>query len=529
MPRFRYVASLGLATVTLWAGFPSGYAASFTVTSPGDLVDERVGDGVCRTALGTCTLRAAIQEANATPAPDVITLPAGQYSLAVRNPSDPPDSISPDSGDLDITAPLTIRGSGFPPSVINANRMDRVFDIIGTTVELSGLSIVNGRVNAPGASGGAIRNAGTLTLVDSDITSNEAFAGDGGGIANSGTLRLVRTTVHRNSAVRGGGMSSAAGLVTLSESVVRNNQTHELSARFAPPEGVLVSVAAGGGVNVVFGQVDISRTLIVGNQSAGVGGGLHIVDGQVSINESTLASNDAQRSGGAITNRDRGAITVTNSTISNNRSGIGGPPVDTGFPTISNFGSLTMKNVTVAANAPVGLGGSGVIEMSNSIVANADPSGNCEVQRSREDSLLRLPTIISLGYNLESGNSCELGAEGDVTNTDPLLGPLQDNAGPTPFHALLATSPAIDAGSPAAVGTGAGACESGDQRGTLRPLDGDADGSAVCDIGAYEAPVGISSRSAPLPAVVPGLEESELPAVDPSVELPTEDAPQLDE
>ena len=69
---------------------------------------------------------------------------------------------------------------------------------------------------------------------------------------------------------------------------------------------------------------------------------------------------------------------------------------------------------------------------------------------------------------------------GNITGQDPALGPLADNDGPTPTHALLAGSPAIDHGNAAPPGNGGFSCALIDQRGIVRPQ------GAVCDIGAYE-------------------------------------------
>ena len=91
----------------------------------------------------------------------------------------------------------------------------------------------------------------------------------------------------------------------------------------------------------------------------------------------------------------------------------------------------------------------------------------------------------SLGYNLEDTNTCGFNQTADQNNTDPQIGPLADNGGPTQTHALLAGSPAIDAGDDTVC---VAPNNDTDQRGESRPVDyeGDAVGP-FCDIGAFEA------------------------------------------
>jgi hypothetical protein len=167
-------------------------------------------------------------------------------------------------------------------------------------------------------------------------------------------------------------------------------------------------------------------------------------------------------------------MTITNSTVSGNvASGFGGG--------IRTNADTSLDSVTIAGNTS-GLGSGGGIEQTggtvtvkNTIIAgNSGQAGNSDCAG----------TLTSQGHNLvqavPAGCTITGDAFGNLIGMDPLLGPLQDNGGPTPTRALLPGSPAIDAGSD----TG---CPDTDQRGYSRPVDGDNNGPPVCDMGAFEA------------------------------------------
>jgi hypothetical protein len=328
----------------------------------------------------------------------------------------------------------------------------------GGGVRNSGVfTLTNSRVynNHSGGDGGGIYNLGSLLVTDSGIYSNTAppdrYAGYGGGIYNgSGSLVLIRSEVYSNTASNGGGIYSEAKLTMTNSRVFANKAAHIGTGGFL--------FGLGGGLWNL-GEAYLTGSEIYSNSTVS-GGGISNY-GALSLANSAVYSNTAYLGGGLFTDSPQIAA-ITNTTISSNYAGGGG-----GIYVGNYTPTLTLNYVTVADNSGGGISGWGTnpVAVSNSIIA-ANTGGNCHV------------TPISTGHNLDDGNSCALTATGDITNTDPLLGPLQDNGGSTWTHALLSGSPAINQ-IPFGV-HGCGTTLTTDQRGFFRPI------GLACDIGAYE-------------------------------------------
>ena len=220
--------------------------------------------------------------------------------------------------------------------------------------------------------------------------------------------------------------------------------------------------------------------VVISGNTGSTGGGISN-GGTLTVRDSTISGNTTSFSGGGVDNL--GTLTLSNSTISGNSTT--GAQDDT-VGGLRNDGTATIENSTIAANTNTVSGDAANIlrldgsttTMKSSIVANPLGGGlNCAAGAESDP-------LTSQGHNLDSTNSCAFNQPTDLTNTNPQLGPLADNGGPTKTMALPYTSPALDQGK-------AAAGMSTDQRGQPRPADQEvvdnAAGGDGSDIGAFEA------------------------------------------
>jgi len=246
--------------------------------------------------------------------------------------------------------------------------------------------------------------------------------GKNSGVLNSGTLTMNDCTVSHNSGQRHSGISFGGGIYNI-------------------------------------GRLTINNSTISANGASG-GGGIYS-RGTLAINRSTLTGNSGAL-GAGIFSQFGAPLAITNSTITGNVGEVGAGIAG---------GTTVISNSTISGNNGDGIANA-TATFQNSIVANNN-GGNCYNN-----------TLTSKGYNLSSDGTCNFNEPGDLNNTDPMLGPLQNNGGPTQTMALTSGSPAIDAGNPNGCKDKLGNLLKTDQRGQARH---DPEDTRGCDIGAYES------------------------------------------
>ncbi|MGA8029957.1 MAG: right-handed parallel beta-helix repeat-containing protein [Bryobacteraceae bacterium] len=290
--------------------------------------------------------------------------------------------------------------------------------------------------------------SGTITLsLPITVSTNTTINGDGHDITISGAgavavftvlagaeLDLKNLAIAEGSALWGGAVNNAGTLNLLHCTLRGNNATFF------------------GGAIANFGSLSVTESTFSGNSAPGTGGGAIVNSGTALVKKSTFVDNTGY-AGGAIDN-NFGSLKIVNSTFYGNST-----PTDGGA--LLNDATETVINSTFAHNSAASGGGiengsDGTLRLENTIVANSPAGGNCS------------GAIKDGGGNLSSDDSCP-----GIHNENPLLGPLEDNGGPTETMALKKGSPAIDAAVEAH-------CPATDQRGVPRPQ------GPRCDIGAYE-------------------------------------------
>ncbi len=357
-------------------------------------------------------------------------------------------TITLQSGGISVNVDnLTVVGPGASKLTVDAAGGGTTFDFFGSgadgavgTLSISGLTMTNGYYS--GAGGGAIwtKTGHDLVLTDSAVTNSSAsgkYAG-GGGIFSNGSVTLSGSTVSGNSATStkydgvGGGVYAKAGLTIVGSTISGNKVNADESYIYCD-----------------YYNPDDCRNYPGG----GLGGGA-FSPGNVTITNSTISGNSATQGGGVLA---VGGLTLQNSTVTLNESSSAN--TSPSAYTLAEGGGIVTTAAAMTLDSSILFGNVAATSVTYGIDLGVGPS-----------------TTITGANNLVGNSNGTL--PGDTLSVSPLLGPLADNGGPTMTHALLAGSPAIDAGNNvAALAT--------DQRGTgfARVV------GVAADIGAFEVQV----------------------------------------
>ncbi len=440
------------------AGTPNN--ATVTITQNGFLVTT-TGDS------GEGSLRQAVLNANAIAGADTITFSDGTDGT-VDFTDDTADTITLTTGELAITESLSIAGPS--PALLTIQRSTaggtpqfRLFNISNAgTVSLSGLTIANGSTLSAAQKGGGLLMADTTVSIENCVIRDHEAGNYGGGFAFlSGSLTVRKSVIHDNRTNDvGGGFVIESGAFVMLDSTSRNNQCNNAGAG-----GLLFggnshlvncsivsnqSQGGAGGIFVLSGTAEIINSTISGNTTlAGDAGGVYRQGGTLTILQSTIADNSASGSGGGIANDAATAVSVGNSIVAANQAGGAGPDVAGLFDDLG--GNLI-----------------GILDGSTGFTTS---------------------TLVGTG----------------ASPINPLLGPLADNGGPTDTLALLAGSPALNAGIPANIP--ADTFDLDGNSNTTEPIPFDQRGPGflraigTVDIGAYELQKAVSIT--PLAASLP--------------------------
>jgi hypothetical protein len=358
-----------------------------------------------------------------------------RQALADANDGDTIDfavtgTIGLTSGELLVNKSITVSGPGAEIFAVNGNAKSRVFHIgSGKTVSISGLTITSGYTTGYG---GGIRNEhATLTLNSCTISNNSSSSNAGGAIYNDAenmghaTLVINDCLVANNSGggIYNDGVKAGTATLEITDSMLANNYSGN-----AIYNRGFDCIFCGNGT----ATVQITNSSITGNSPAAAifSAGQQCCYPTILLDSSTVNGN----SGTAVYNTILSSLVVSNSTISGNSDG--------GIYNDAGSNGSDISNSTMNNNGVEIRNYGGPLATVENTIFEVGPGGHSIVSDGSS-------AVQSFGYNLSSDDGGGyLTSPGDQINTDPILGPLQNNGGPTLTHALLPGSPAINAGDP---------------------------------------------------------------------------------
>lgn len=313
------------------------------------------------------------------------------------------------------------------------------------------ITLTSGEI--PLTSGVAINGPGANKLTISGNHVSRMFSG--AWTSNDWTY-ISDLTLVNGSSEGCGGIINSVGYLMLTNIVLSHN------------------IAQVGGAICDSGYLETVRSTFSDNQSSGGDGGAIRNNGSVVIRNSSFINNSSTGTGGAISNYSgvQAYISVENSTFENNTAGGSGGALyisHTYYHGTLIPDALFVFNSTFLGNHSSGSGGAidcdlGDVQFHNNIVADTRP-GACGFDTAASSNNLATDASCSTGFKI-------------VTLAQLALGPLK---GSPPYLPLQQGSVAIDSGDNST-------CYDTDEPGTLRPQDGNGDGTAICDVGAYEFP-----------------------------------------
>jgi hypothetical protein len=374
-----------------WLAAAPAAAVDFEAEQLGDAVDAVPGDGACDTDAAVegsqCTLRAALQEANALAGPDRILLRASRYTLSLSGAAEDAAAL----GDLDVASELTVQGAGYGDSLIDGRRLgDRVFDVqAGGDLSLVGAALMFGKAPKPERDSGP-----------------PATRGHGGCVRAAGPTALDRTHFYRCDAALDGGCIAALEDVALTDVLLASCRAKREGGGIAVAAGAMATLtrvtgagckaSAGGGI-ATRGALSLRNGTFLSNRAQLGGAVAAFVAGNAAIAHSTLHGNGKSN----LASPAPGAITVTSSIVSGTKTDCVGP--------------VTSGGGNLESGSACGFTGTNDQQDEDPRLAPLD------FELGDVPSLPLLPDSPAVDHGLDAGDACG-DAQGDARSFPRVLG-----------------------------------------------------------------------------------------------------------